>query len=189
MSTRVGSLITAPIRIQDDNIQNPVAFQEEIQGGAHSNDTLAKRDALEKWHRAWGMSFRVYNDGVNNGNYILTYGHVDTDITNNANWVLETVGGTVTLNLLKGDVTVNGAGTFTLPANAMLYSVMVAPTGPISAFKVGTAVGLDDLVMTQPIPNGPPQNFHKGIFYPSPQIIYFGGVSPQSVCSVVYFTF
>lgn len=187
MAIRIGTIVTAPIRIEDDTIPFPVVYQEEVQGGAHSNATLANRNALALWYRQWGMTFRVYNDGVNNGNYILKYGNVDTDLSNNANWVLEvTTGGPS--NLLKLDGTINGTGTLIVPANAMLYSILVVATGPITLFKAGLSAGLDDLVMGQPVPSGP-NNFHKGLWCVAPTTVFFTGVTPQSVCSVIYFQF
>jgi hypothetical protein len=47
---------------------------------------ITTRDLITEDRRKWGMLCHVYNDGANSGTYQLTYGSVDTDITNNANW-------------------------------------------------------------------------------------------------------
>lgn len=48
---------------------------------------LAARNAITEDRRKWGMLVHVYNDGASTGTYQLVFGEVDTDITNNANWV------------------------------------------------------------------------------------------------------
>lgn len=187
MATRTGSLITAPLRIEDDTIPLPVVYQAEVNGGAHSGATLASRNALPVYYRDWGMSYTVYNDGANNGRYILKYGFFSTVLTDNQNWVLDTAA-TVTLNVIKKSATINGTGSIVVPDKAMLYSILVEATGAMTLFKAGLSAGADDLVMGQPI-DPVPTNFHKGIYYPTTVTVFFTGVTPQSVCSVVYFQF
>lgn len=187
MSLRTGTVITAPIRIIDTAIPAPVAYQEEIQGGHHGGAALTDRNALELWYRGWGMTFTVYNDGANNGRYVLTYGFFSTNMVDNQNWVKEVVTGGPS-NLLKLDASINGTGTLVVPANAMLYSILVIAAGSITLFKAGLSAGLDDLVMGQPLPSGP-NNFHKGLWCATSTTVFFTGVTPQSVCSVIYFQF
>lgn len=189
MALRTGSIVTAPVRIEDDNIQYPIAYQDEILGGAHSGATLASRDGLAVWYRQFGMYFTVFNDGANNGRYLLKYGQNSTNLADNLNWVLDNSGGgPVTLNVLKLSATINATGSLVVPANAMLYSILVEATGPITLFKAGLSAGTDDLVMVQPVPSGS-NNFHKALWCPTSITVFFSGVTPQSPCSVIYFQF
>lgn len=88
MSQNIGTLITAAIRPNDSLDLIASAFANEVKGGHHGYATLAERDALIDARREWGMLVTVYNDGGNNGTYQLTYGYVDTTISNDSNWVL-----------------------------------------------------------------------------------------------------
>jgi len=47
---------------------------------------ISTRDLITEDRRKWGMLCHVYDDGASSGTYQLTFGSVDTDITNNANW-------------------------------------------------------------------------------------------------------
>lgn len=49
--------------------------------------TLAELYALPGTERVWNVAYTVYNDGANDGDYTLVYNEVDTDITNNNNFV------------------------------------------------------------------------------------------------------
>lgn len=51
-----------------------------------SKPTLAKRNSFPRGLRTWGMRFTVFNDGGNNGEYVLVYGLNSTDIGDNTNW-------------------------------------------------------------------------------------------------------
>ena len=55
-------------------------------GGLWSCSKLSDRNAIATARRRWGMVAVVYNDGINNGYYKLTYGLVDTVLSNNSNW-------------------------------------------------------------------------------------------------------
>lgn len=89
MSQNIGTLITAPIRPNDSLDPIASAFQNELQGGAHSYQTIAERDSIFAARRQWGMIVTVYDDSPTlNGIYTLRYNQVDTDIMNNANWVV-----------------------------------------------------------------------------------------------------
>lgn len=88
MSQNIGTLITAAIRPNDSLDLIASAFANEVKGGHHGYATLAERDAVIAARREWGMLVTVYNDGGNNGTYQLTYNYVDTDLTNDSNWVL-----------------------------------------------------------------------------------------------------
>lgn len=187
MAQRTGTLITAPIVINDDTIPYAVADQEHIQGGAHAGPTLASRNGLAVWHRNWGMTFTIYNGGPDNGKYVLKYGQASTNLADNANWVLEVSSSGVS-NVVKLDVVVNGNGTLQVPANSILYMLMVNALGAMSAFAVGYTPTGDELVMRQPIDPGY-QPFLKGIWIVTPTTIYFQGVTPQSTCSAIIFKF
>ena len=58
-------------------------------GGHHSYELLTQRDTIPIFLRTWGMTCTVFNDANlgNNGTYELKFNHVDTQLTNNANWV------------------------------------------------------------------------------------------------------
>jgi len=83
-----GTLLNAPIRPYTTNDPIATAFSEEIRGGHHSYATIAERDAIIEPRREWGMMTTIYNDGVDNGIYTLTYNFVNTDIMDNSNWVI-----------------------------------------------------------------------------------------------------
>jgi hypothetical protein len=187
MSQRIGTVVTAPVRINDDTIPYPIAYQEEIQGGAHSGPTLADRDGLAVWHRAWGMTFRVYNGGADNGNYVLQYGLASVNLADNGNWVLDSSNSGPS-NVTKLDVNALNNGQLSLPAKCILYMLMVNALGPMGAFAIGYTAAGDELVMRQPIGIGY-NTFSKGIWIASATTIYFQGVNPQSICSAIIFKF
>lgn len=87
MALRKGTTVTAPVRIQDDTIPEPVAFASEIQGGVHSVDTLALRNSMPAHFRVFGMLCSVIADPTpaNNKIYRL-WPNIDSDKNNNANW-------------------------------------------------------------------------------------------------------
>lgn len=87
MAGREGTLIIAPIRIQDDTILAPAAYQKEIEGGIHSVTTLAAMNAIPSHLRVFGMLVSVYNDGTSDNNRIYRlWPTADTNKNNNANW-------------------------------------------------------------------------------------------------------
>lgn len=88
MSQNTGTLITAAVRPNDSLDLIASAFANEVKGGHHGYETLAERDAIITARREWGMYCNVWDDGGNTGTYQLVYGSTDTDIDNNANWVL-----------------------------------------------------------------------------------------------------
>ena len=49
-------------------------------------ETIAERDAMLTYRRRWGMVVAVYNDGANNGHYILEKGLSSDILADNANW-------------------------------------------------------------------------------------------------------
>lgn len=126
MAKRFGSLLIAPARIQDDTIPLPVAYSNEIQGGLHSGETIADRNALPEFYRQWGMRYNVYNDGNNSRIYELHYNQVDTDINNNANW-LDVTG--LNSNTLPDDNKIFTGGLVTLTAETEIdIDVQINPT-------------------------------------------------------------
>lgn len=89
----IGTLVSSAIRPNDSLDPIASAFGNEIKGGHHGYATLAERNSLIVERREWGMFVTVYNDGVNNGTYQLTYNYVDTNLSNNSNWVVFSGGG------------------------------------------------------------------------------------------------
>lgn len=87
MAQNIGTLISASIRPNDSLDLIASVYSNEALGGLHSYATLLDRDTIITARRQWGMMVNIYNDSPYNGNYQLTYGFVDTDINNNANWV------------------------------------------------------------------------------------------------------
>ncbi len=183
MATRIGTTIISPIRIQDDTIPQPVAYVNELQGGAQSAPTLANRDATPIWARQWGMFFTVYNDGSNNGTYQLTYGNVDQNIMNNANWKL--FAGTPTNNSVrKIDQSILTSGSISIPANCLLIAIIINAGAELLAASAGYTDGVDDLIMQQDIPAGFFPST-KNIYLPQPTTVYFNGITTQSICSLI----
>lgn len=182
MAIRQGTTIISPIRIQDDTIPNPVAYVNELQGGAQSGTTKANRDAVPVYLRQWGMFFTVYNDGSNNGTYQLVYNNIDTDITNNANWKLFAAQGGSNVTMVNQSVLTSGS--ITLPAKCLLICVIINAQAELTAASVGYSSSTDELMMIQDIPAGyfP---LTKNIYFPQITTIFFNGITTQSVCSVI----
>jgi len=90
MAQNIGTLVGAAIRPIDDTMPIASAFAFEINGGHHQVATLVARNAIITQRRQWGMLCTVYNDSTvaNNMTYQLKYGYYNTDIMNNANWVI-----------------------------------------------------------------------------------------------------
>jgi len=84
----IGTLVGSSIRPIDDSIPIASAYGNEIKGGHHTYALLAERNAIIEPRREWNMLCTVYNDGTNNGTYILKYNKYSTTITENQNWVL-----------------------------------------------------------------------------------------------------
>jgi hypothetical protein len=84
----LGTIVSSPIRPSGPSESIATAFNNEIKGGHHAYETVTDRDSTIVQRREWGMLVTVYNDGVpdNNKTYQLTYGHNDTDLSNNNNW-------------------------------------------------------------------------------------------------------
>lgn len=187
MASRIGTVLISPVRIQDDTIPQPVAFANEINGGAQSGPSLASRDACPLWNRNWGMFFTVYNDSGNNGTYSLVFGKSSTNMADNGNWNLFAGSGAQS-NVKKIDQSILTTGSINLPANCLLYSIIINAGLELPNAKVGYSAGVDDLVMQQDMPAGY-NSFNKGVFLPSATTIYFSGIDTQSTCSVIVFQF
>jgi hypothetical protein len=78
--------IGAPLNRIDSNDPHEVVHTNLVKGGPKVKDTLAELYAVGLYDRDWGMTGTVLNDGANTGKWVLEYNHVDTDLTNNANW-------------------------------------------------------------------------------------------------------
>jgi hypothetical protein len=152
MSQNIGTLITASIRPNDSSDLIASAIDNELKGTHHSYDTLTQRDAIITARRSWGMFCTVNNDAPNNGTYQLVRGHIDTDITNNANWTSFSGSGSSTTTVMwasNGSVTVGTdvASTFIVPFSATLIKAYAyagtAPTGAnliVDINKNGTTI-------------------------------------------------
>lgn len=187
MASRVGTQIISPIRIQDDTIPQPVAFVNELQGGAQSGPTLAGMFAIPVWLRQFGMFYTVYNDGANNGTYVLKFGLNSLNIADNSNWQLF-AGSSTNSNVKKIDQAILNQGTINLPANSFLLTLMINAAAELVAASIGYSAGGTDLMMTQDIPAGY-YPLTKGIFYPAITTIYFNGITTQSLCSAIFIQF
>ena len=95
MAINTGTLITAAIRPNDSLDLIASAFSNEIMGGHHMYQTISERDLIITARREWGMLVTTYNDATasNNKTYQLKYNYIDTDITNNNNWIQFSGGG------------------------------------------------------------------------------------------------
>jgi hypothetical protein len=128
MSQNIGTLISSSIR--PNNSLDPIAsaFGNEIKGGHHAYASLSERNSIIPERREWGMLVTVYNDGINNGTYQLSYNYVDTLITNNSNWtIFNTSSSTNTewLNSVFKVLSVNP----TSPSIGDRYLISNSPTG------------------------------------------------------------
>lgn len=187
MGARKGTTVISPIRIQDDTIPQPVIFANEAQGGAQAAASLAERDALPLWFRAWGMFFVVYNDGSSNGTYQLTYGNVDANIANNANWKLfqPNGGSSTSTGILKLDQSILGNGSITTPNKfTILLMTLINAQTFMGQVSIGYSAISDELMMVQDIPAGP-FPLMKGIVFYQAQTIFFNNISAQSTCSLI----
>jgi hypothetical protein len=88
MAQNIGTLITAKIKANDSLDLIATFDSNDGMGGHHGYATLVERNAIIEARREWGMLCTVYNDGVNNGTYQLTYNASSTSITDNNNWKL-----------------------------------------------------------------------------------------------------
>lgn len=187
MASREGTTLISPVRIQDDTIPQPVAFANELNGGAQAGATLSLRDSLPVYARAWGMFFVVYNDTGNNGTYQLTYGNINTNISDNGNWKLFNPGSAAS-NVRKIDQSILNNGSITSIGFSILLMVLINAQGSLSGVTIGYNSGADDLMIAQAVPAGyfP---IIKGIVLPTPTSIWFNNISVQSTCSLILLTF
>jgi hypothetical protein len=93
MAKNTGTLITSTIRPNDSLDQISVAFTNEIKGGLHSYETKSELFSIIQARRQWGMKAVIYNDGSNDGTYLLKYGFASSNIMDNNNWVLDSTSG------------------------------------------------------------------------------------------------
>ena len=90
MSQNIGTLITAAVRPLDSNLPIASVYANEGKGGHQSFETFSDMYGVIQARREWGMLVTIYNDTNpdNNKTFKLTYGHYNTDIMNNNNWVI-----------------------------------------------------------------------------------------------------
>jgi hypothetical protein len=88
MAAIPGSIPVTGFIAPTDTLDTFATHNSEYGRGDKHLETQALRDSITEARRQWGMLCHVYNDGANNGSYQLVYGQVDTNINNNANWVL-----------------------------------------------------------------------------------------------------
>ena len=93
MAKNTGTLITSAIRPNDSLDQISVALANEIQGGLHSYASFSSLSTIIQARRQWGMKVVIYNDGANNGTYLLKYEWASTNIMDDNNWVLDSNSG------------------------------------------------------------------------------------------------
>ena len=93
MGYPTGSIqVTGPIGTTASTDTYPTHWDFLGFGGARSVDTLTDRNAISALRRVFGMKVEVTADADinNNGTYILadgTNGGVDSNVSNNANWI------------------------------------------------------------------------------------------------------
>jgi hypothetical protein len=95
-----GTIVSSPIRPFGPNETIATVFSNEIKGGHHNYELLSERDALITERRDWGMLVTVYNDpsSSNNKTYKLEYGFVNTNLSDNSNWVVYNPSGNTSLS-------------------------------------------------------------------------------------------
>jgi len=89
MSQNIGTLITAAVRPSDSNLPIASVYANEGRGGHQSFANYSDMYNIIEARREWGMLVTIYNDTNpdNNKTFKLTYGHYNSDIMNNNNWV------------------------------------------------------------------------------------------------------
>ena len=89
MSQNIGTLITGSIRPLDSTLPIASVYANEGKGGHQSFENFSDMYSIIQARREWGMLVTIYNDTNpdNNKTYKLSYGHYNTDIMNNNNWV------------------------------------------------------------------------------------------------------
>jgi|GEM_PF-7047424 len=105
--------------------------------------SLADRNALVSGFRRWGMQYTVFNDGANDGIFILMYNKNSTIISDNDNWVnRDTFIGDIDID---GNLTIGSAGNlkgiYFGDGDTGIYEVL----DDILRFKLG---GLDKYTIT-----------------------------------------
>jgi len=80
-----GIIVLGAIRPQYPNDVYAVAYSEEIRGGFHSVTSSTDRDSIYSDRRKWGMLCYVIDE---NKTYQLQLNSFDSDLNQNANWVL-----------------------------------------------------------------------------------------------------
>lgn len=139
MAQNIGTLISASIRPNDSLDLIASVYSNEALGGLHSYATLLDRDTIITERRQWGMMVNIYNDSPYNGNYQLTYGFVDTDINNNANWVkLNTTNSDTEWQNSVISILVNEPG---LPTDGDRYLVGTSSSSIITGTSWGSYMG------------------------------------------------
>jgi len=132
MSQNTGTLVAAAVRPSDSNDPIASAFSNEIKGGHQSYATLPERDAIILARRDWGMLVTIYNDSTpsNNAIYQLQYNFVDTNLSNNANWVVfsSNVAGSSNTSWLNTVITISGTPSATA-SNGDRYLIAPVASG------------------------------------------------------------
>ena len=151
---RIGTLITAPIRISDDVLPLPVAYSTEINGGVHYGETIAERDSLPVYYRSWGMLFYI-KTGVESDHYYLKFGKVDASIANNQNWErlsLGTPGPVGTSNVVIDKVVVAQSPSFAhYVLKGRLLSKILIKSLSNTSIEIGTTGTADSFLAAQDI--------------------------------------
>jgi hypothetical protein len=97
MSTRPGHIpIDGPFATRDEADPNGIFDDLYFIGGFRGVGSIAIRNAIPTERRKWTMLVTVGTVGAY-VTYQLQEGHVDTDLSNNANWVVFATGGTTVI--------------------------------------------------------------------------------------------
>jgi len=150
MAQNTGTLVTAAIRPNDSLDLIASAFANEVKGGNHGYATLAERDSIIEQRREWGMFCTVYDDGANNGTYILTKDESSGTITDNGNWIVF-VGND---GVLEPPAIILPPSTPVVTGNKEVLDAIVATVNGSEAIATGiTIVPNDDVYPTVEINN------------------------------------
>ena len=84
-----GTIVVSPIRPINPSSSIASFFSNEAKGFYHTYETVAERNTIPLNRRDWGMLVTIWNDVVptNNKTYILSYGWLSTDLSDNSNWI------------------------------------------------------------------------------------------------------
>lgn len=112
--------------------------------------------------------------GSNLTNIDVTTGEKLNSILSKIN---EAIGGGSATSLRIESLSLSNDGTFSLPSGGWLVGISANPTSALSAFKVGTTSGGNELIFDQSLPSGEYSTFNTSKYVSGSTILYIGGIT------------